>query len=97
MSENSTERLHAQVTGRVQGVGFRSFVQSRAVQLDLTGWVRNRRDGSVEVVAEGQREALEKLLQALRSGPRTGTTQTVQEHWQAGTHEFSSFKIRWTT
>jgi acylphosphatase len=54
MKMNSTAdgRLHARVIGRVQGVGFRYYVLNAAIELGLTGWVRNRRDGSVEVVAE---------------------------------------------
>ncbi|NJL92227.1 MAG: acylphosphatase [Anaerolineae bacterium] len=56
------ERLHALVHGRVQGVSFRATTQQTAQQLNLTGWVRNRPDGTVEVLAEGPRAALERLL-----------------------------------
>ncbi|TMG57453.1 MAG: acylphosphatase, partial [Chloroflexi bacterium] len=55
------ERLHAVVRGDVQGVGFRYYVQRKARQLGLPGWVRNNDDGSVELVAEGERDALEQL------------------------------------
>jgi acylphosphatase len=96
VSEQNPGRLNVKVTGRVQGVGFRSFVQSQAVRLSLTGWVRNRWDSSVEITAEGSKTDLEKLLQAVRRGPRAGTTQAVQADWSDATGEFTSFNIRWT-
>ncbi len=61
--------FRATVRGRVQGVGFRYFVLRRAQLLNLTGWVANRPDGSVEVVAEGESSQLEELLELLRHGP----------------------------
>jgi len=63
------ERLHGFVHGDVQGVGFRDNVQRRARELGLQGSVRNRRDGAVEVVAEGSREALDRLRQGLEEAP----------------------------
>lgn len=57
------------VTGRVQGVGFRYHTQHTAQALGLAGWVRNRRDGAVEIWAQGEETALEKLLAWLRHGP----------------------------
>jgi acylphosphatase len=62
--------LHFLVQGRVQGVGFRWYVQRVASQLDLRGWVRNTEEGEVEVVASGSAEELAKLRSGLRSGPR---------------------------
>jgi len=56
--------------GTVQGVGFRAFVWREAARLGLSGWVRNRTDGTVEVVASGPRAALDALENALRRGPR---------------------------
>lgn len=67
-NQSETVRLHAVIEGRVQGVGFRYYVEENARILNLTGWVRNRWDGSVETVAEGDRETLEKFLLALRHG-----------------------------
>lgn len=61
--------LHVMVRGRVQGVGFRWFVRERARELRLTGWVRNCPDGSVEVVAVGDQNALQRLRAAVTSGP----------------------------
>lgn len=57
------------VRGRVQGVGFRAFVVERARGLGLSGWVRNRADGRVEAVAEGEPDALERFAAALADGP----------------------------
>jgi acylphosphatase len=71
-------RLHVIVEGIVQGVGFRWFVERRAQARSLRGYVRNRYDGSVEVEAEGEKEALEEFLVELRAGPRSAqVTETV--------------------
>ena len=68
------------VRGRVQGVGFRAFTWRAAVRLGLSGWVRNRRDGSVEVVAAGPEAALEALAAELRRGP--GAADVTGVAWQ---------------
>ena len=94
--ENRIERLHTSVEGRVQGVGFRYFVQEQAVRLALTGWVRNRWDGSVEVIAEGKRGDLEKLLSALARGPRSANVMRIIPEWQTASGDFSHFNIRLT-
>ena len=60
---------HVVVRGRVQGVGYRAFVEDEATQRRLRGWVRNRRDGSVEAVFAGPRTAVESLIEACRRGP----------------------------
>jgi len=96
MSEAELSRLHAIVSGHVQGVGFRYFTQRQAVLHGLTGWVRNRWDGTVEVVAEGPRPDVEKLLRAIQRGPHVGTTGAVKFHWLAVTGEFTSFGVRRT-
>jgi acylphosphatase len=57
------------VTGQVQGVGFRAFMRQRATALGLDGWVRNRRDGSVEIVAIGEPEVVDKLVNEATTGP----------------------------
>ena len=93
MSEEAS-KLHVTVHGRVQGVGFRYFV-SRAVEgRPITGWVRNRPDGSVEVVAEGPRPTLEWLLAALHSGPRAAYVTRVDASWSQATNEFARFDLR---
>jgi acylphosphatase len=89
------ERLHAVVRGDVQGVGFRYFVQRRAQQLGLNGWVRNNDDGSVELVAEGQREELEQLKRALQEGPRMARVDRVDTRWSAATGNLRGFELAW--
>lgn len=71
--------LHVAVRGRVQGVGFRWFVRERARRLGLVGWVRNQRDGSVEVAARGTPDALRALEAALRAGPDGAHVTSVDE------------------
>lgn len=65
--------------GRVQGVGFRWFVQQMAEQLGLGGWVRNRLDGTVELEAQGRPEAVSRLIQALQKGPPSAYVSQVVE------------------
>jgi acylphosphatase len=96
MTEHKLVRLHATVEGRVQGVGFRYFTQERAVFLGLSGWVRNRWNGTVEVIAEGPQSDVEILLKAIQRGPHAGTTQNVKSDWQEATGEFTGFRIRQT-
>lgn len=87
-------RLHAIITGIVQGVNFRYYTRQQARRLLLTGWVRNRVDGSVEVIAEGRREALQQLLDFLRAGPPSARVEGVEVTWSDATGEFSTFEIR---
>lgn len=87
-------RLHALVSGHVQGVGFRAFVQRTAESLGLQGWVRNRWDGSVEAVAEGEREILEEFLSSLWKGPRSSRVENITVDWQPTQSEFMSFFVR---
>lgn len=76
-------RLTAWVRGAVQGVGFRWWTRSRALELGLVGSAANLADGRVEVVAEGDRDACLALLDALRSGQTPGRVDTVVERWSA--------------
>ena len=96
MTETQDYRLHALITGMVQGVGFRFFVLRSAEELGLAGWVRNRWDGTVEMVAEGSQPSLEKLLRFLQRGPYPGTTSQVQYDWLPASGEFSTFHIKMT-
>ena len=73
--------LRAMVRGRVQAVGFRMFVQDEADRLRLRGYVRNTQDGGVEVVACGNRPALERLVALLHEGPPAARVSTVDCHW----------------
>lgn len=74
-------RLHATVRGVVQGVGFRAAVEFEARKLDLSGWVRNRADGSVELDAEGDAAVFATFVAFLRKGPRGAHVISVSEEW----------------
>ena len=87
------QRLHAIVSGRVQGVGFRWHATREAQRLGLTGSVRNLPDGRVEIVAEGARGQLEALLAWARRGPPSGRVDDVSFRYLAATSEFSSFDL----
>lgn len=87
-------RLHAWVHGRVQGVGFRWWTRARARELALVGWARNAADGRVEVVAEGDRAACERLLAALRGGNTPGRVDAVVEAYSPPRGDLSGFVER---
>ena len=87
-------RLDAVVRGRVQGVYFRQGTLEQAQALGLSGWVTNRRDGSVAVVAEGSQHMLERLLAWLHSGPPMAYVEGVDVAWSNATGEFRGFNVR---
>ncbi|KND51176.1 MAG: acylphosphatase [Parcubacteria bacterium C7867-001] len=87
------ERLEATVSGRVQLVMYRDFVQRKASGLKLTGFVKNIPDGTVRVVAEGSRESLERLLARLHKGSLLSKVDTVSPSWHPATGEFMKFVI----
>src|SRR4029077_17252431 len=81
------------VRGRVQGVGFRWFVEREAHILGVAGWVRNNADGSVEVLAIGSSEQLSGLSSRLRSGPRAARVDDVEEHETKPVSGLTTFRI----
>jgi len=85
---------HAIITGRVQGVGFRYWVEAEAVSRGLGGWVRNRRDGSVEAVFSGESAAVEAMLEACWDGPGAALVSGVLVSGSDETHD--GFAIRAT-
>ncbi len=87
-------RLTAWVRGRVQGVGFRWWTRARALELGLAGRATNLADGRVEVVAEGPREACERLLAALRGPGTPGRVSGVTERWSEARGGLSGFVER---
>ncbi len=91
------QRFHAIVEGRVQGVSFRFYTVQFARNLEVTGWVRNLPDGSVEVVAEGPREHLDGLLEYLHEGPPDAHVRRVTVEWNTPTGEFSAFSISYAS
>ncbi len=88
------KRLEALVHGYVQGVGFRWWVREQARRLNLKGYVRNRPDRTVEVVAEGEEAVLNTLLALLRQGPPAASVQDVEQAWSAAQGTFSGFEVR---
>ena len=87
------EEVHCIVSGRVQFVMFRDFVTRKARHLALIGYVRNQSDGTVEVIAQGVRENLEKLLEHLKRGPLLAHVANVAIEWRNPTERFDSFEL----
>lgn len=86
-------RLSAIITGRVQGVFYRANTEAAAKKLSLTGWVRNLPNGGVELVAEGPKEALEKLIEWCWEGPPLARVTEIKESWGEATGEFKDFSV----
>jgi acylphosphatase len=89
----SQKQLHLRITGLVQGVCFRAYTQDEALRLGLTGWVRNRHDGSVELVAEGPEVALSELASWCEHGPPAAHVTGVERRWSEATGELGRFHI----
>src|SRR5213592_1823360 len=92
-TEKSIEARRYVVRGRVQGVGFRWFVEREAHMLGIAGWVRNNSNGSVEVLAMGTREQLLGLRSRLRQGPRAARVDDVEETESKPIEGLKSFRI----
>lgn len=86
-------RVRLIIEGRVQGVWFRDSTRRQAQMLGVTGWVRNRPEGSVEVLAEGREEAVQQLAVWCRKGPPGSRVDRVMEEVEAWQDEFDSFDI----
>ena len=87
--------LQATISGRVHGVFFRAYVESRAGELNLTGYVLNLPDGTVEVRAEGERQRLEKLAGYLKAGPPAARVDEVIVNWGEYGGLFTGFEVRY--
>lgn len=85
-------RLTAWVSGRVQGVGFRWWTRSRALELGLVGSAENLVDGRVQVIAEGPEDHCQRLLSLLRSSSSPGRVDQVVEHWSPASGELTGFE-----
>jgi acylphosphatase len=87
-------RAHVWVTGRVQGVGFRAYVESIARQAEVTGWVRNVGYDTVEAVAEGERAKVEQFIEWMKQGPRASRVDESRIEWETSTGEFREFGVK---
>lgn len=86
-----TKRVEAQISGRVQGVGYRYYAAHVASELGVVGTVRNTQDGGVQAVAEAEEESLHEFLRSLRHGPHAAEVTEVSTAWGEPTGEFSGF------
>ncbi len=87
--------MRAIVRGQVQGIYFRDFTRRHARRLGLVGYVRNLWDGTVEVLAEGNRDLLESLLGELHIGPPAARVEGIDLEWGQPSGEFRSFEVRY--
>jgi acylphosphatase len=87
------KQLQIMVRGRVQGVFFRASAQREARRLGLVGWVRNRPDGSVEILAEGEEVAIRDLSSWAQKGPGAARVERVDTRWRSYSGEFPDFRI----
>ena len=90
--ENDRQRAHIRIFGRVQGVFFRASAEAEAKRIGVTGWVRNRPDGSVELVAEGAKSQLDELAAWCRHGPPRAEVEDMQIEWRDFTGDFPNFR-----
>lgn len=92
---NVLVQLQIIISGTVQGVGFRYFTQMKAVQYGITGWVKNRSDGTVEIVAVGEKEDLDHFIHILRQGNPFSKVSDIKITELADSEPFQSFKIKY--
>ncbi len=88
-----TKRLHVIISGRVQGVAFRASTREAAIALNLTGWVKNLRDGRVEAIFEGEDAQMEVMQHWCEHGPPLARVTGVEKHDKDFTGEFMDFTI----
>jgi len=92
------EQALLKITGRVQGVCYRDGAQERAMELGLKGWVRNSSDGSVELLAQGEKQQIEKLIKWCWEGPSSAQVKNIKVEWKTIPPQetgFRSFDITW--
>ena len=88
-------RAHLFIDGRVQGVFYRAFAREIAHALGLSGWVRNLRDGKVEAVLEGEKNAIQQAIQKYYAGPPGARVSNIEVQWEHYTGEENGFHIRY--
>ena len=87
-------RAHLFIQGRVQGVSFRYYTMQEARSLGLTGWVRNLWDGRVEVLLDGDEDAVEQMIKWCQQGPPPAVVENVEIAWEEPTAELNNFRVR---
>jgi acylphosphatase len=92
-SAMATKRVQLIVRGRVTGVFFRAATQREARRLGITGWVKNRPDGNIEIVAEAEEDAIREMVSWAQHGPSAARVDDVDVRWRSYTGEFSDFRI----
>ena len=90
----SKKQIHCIIKGDVQGIGYRYFVTRLASQLNIQGWVKNLYNGDVEVVAEGEKDSLEKLLKELRSGHPYARVDDIHIEWHPPENKYDRFFVK---
>ncbi len=88
-------RAHTFISGRVQGVFFRSETKREARRCKVTGWIRNLPDGRVEAIFEGERENVEKLVEFCNKGPPSAKVMRVEVAYEGYTGDFGDFELVW--
>lgn len=89
------KRAHAIISGRVQGVFYRSETQKAASRHNVSGWVKNKRDGTVEAVFEGPENDVSRMLEWCKTGSPQASVENVDVTWEEPTGEFSGFNVRY--
>jgi len=87
-------RVYIKLTGRVQGVAFRYYARSMACRLGVKGWIRNMINGDVEVMAEGNKENISRMIEWCKKGPRMAHVEDITLSWLPYTGEFLDFNIK---
>lgn len=94
MASNNTVTKHLRIYGRVQGVSYRYWTQTTAHNLDLSGWVRNRNDGSVEAVIHGPEQTVEQMISACNDGPSMAEVDKIDIDDASDDEWFDGFEIK---
>jgi acylphosphatase len=92
----ATSRAHVFISGRVQAVSFRYYTYHEALRLGVAGWVRNLWDGRVEAVFEGEKPAVDAILEWCRSGPPAATVNSLEVDWEEKSDGMKNFEVRAT-
>lgn len=87
------KNLKIKIYGKVQGVFFRKFVKEKAMELGLTGWVRNKNDGTVEIEIEGEEKKLKDFVKQCKKGSPSSEVERVENIFSNKTKDYSEFKI----